>query len=258
MLQKVLNIARLAGEEVLRYYGGALSVDYKVDASPLTQADRASDMLIRTQLGDLFPDVPVLSEESDRGSVDEWRTWKRYWLVDPLDGTKEFIKQTGEFTINIALIDSGRPVLGVVYVPVTGLTYYAEKGDGAHVLLHGEEPRAIRTRAADPERMVVVVSRDHAGAREQALIDKISHVSTTSMGSSLKFCLVAEGKADLYPRFGRTLSWDTAAAQCVVEEAGGLLLDLEGRRLGYDRETLANPFLITVGDPHLDWRQYID
>lgn len=197
----------------------------------------------------------MVSEESDEHAAYEVRRrWTRFWLVDPLDGTKEFIKATGEFTVNIALVEGDRPVLGVVYAPALSVGYCAERGGGAVRVSREEGKAPIRVRRADPARLVVAVSRDHAGERERALLARLPNAVASPMGSALKFCLVAEGRADLYPRFAPTMEWDTAAAQCVIEEAGGALIDLEGRRLLYNKESLRNGSILAVGDSGLDWR----
>ena len=264
LLPAVRQIAADAGQIILSYYDKPLPVDYKADDSPLTQADRASHHAIVERLEALTPDVPVLSEESDPGDYAARGTWSRFWCVDPLDGTKEFVKKTtGEFTVNIALIENGEPVLGVVHVPVQGLTYFAAKGEGAFKQTGAADPEPITTRPADAEEIVLVASRDHAGAEVAAIIERIENegmaVDSTSMGSSLKFCLVAEGAADFYPRTVPTFEWDTAAAQCIVEAAGGAgVMTRDGNRLAYNKEDLRNPSVFAVGDASLDWRRWID
>jgi 3'(2'), 5'-bisphosphate nucleotidase len=253
LLQAVREVACLGGREALRHYGGPVEVEYKADASPLTLADKASHEAISEALRDLAPSLPVLSEESAEVDVPTRLGWQRFWLVDPVDGTKEFLKKSGEFTVNIALVEDGRPVLGIVYVPVTGLGYLAERGRGAWVQEGDAPARSIRVRRADIERLVVVASRDHSGPEVEALLGRLRPVERTSMGSALKFCLVAEGKADFYPRLLPTMEWDTAAAQCVVEAAGGQVLDLDGRPLSYNKPDLRNPPFLACGDPSVDW-----
>lgn len=259
--EPVLQIARAAGDAILDHYGRALPVDTKADDSPLTQADRAAHRLIVDRLRAAYPEIPVLSEESEPEEVADRRQWSRFWLVDPLDGTKEFIKQTGQFTVNIALIEDGEPTLGVVYVPAQEVTYFAQRGAGAFRQNGAGTPEAIAVRAADPERFVVVASRDHAGPEVAAILERIAaagiEVESASMGSSLKFCLVAEGAADFYPRTVPTMEWDTAAAQCVVEEAGGELTTLDGQRLAYNKESLRNPSVMAFGDADADWQRFL-
>ncbi len=256
MIEDIKSICREAGQEILKYYGRAGRVEAKADDSPLTQADRAAHTLICRRLQSLDPAIPVLSEESDESEIRERRAWKRFWLVDPLDGTKEFIKQTGEFTVNIALIRDGQPVLGVIHVPARDRTYFAESGRGAWKEIENREAQAIRVRSAPAEKgpeaaLTIVASRDHAGPQVQELLARYPDATATSMGSSLKFCLVAEGAADLYLRDVPTMEWDVAAAQCVVESAGGRVLTLNGTSLHYNKESLRNPPLLTAGDPAL-------
>ena len=177
--------------------------------------------------------------------------------MDPLDGTKEFIKKSGSFTVNIALIKQREPILGVVHAPAMALTYYAERGGGAWRMEKDESPVSVRVRKADPDQLCVVASKDHAGPEVAAMLERIPGAELASMGSSLKFCLVAEGKADFYPRFVPTMEWDTAAAQCIVEVAGGTVLDLDGAPLHYQKVPLKNPSIITVGDQAVDWKRYL-
>lgn len=259
MLSKVRVIARRAGDEILRHYHTEVPVDidYKADDSPLTQADRASHEIIVAALRELTPDIPVVSEESEAHEAKNRLEWKRFWLVDPLDGTKEFIKKTGDFTVNIALIEDREPVLGVVRAPAIGVEYYAERGKTAYVHRDHDNALAIRICRANPAKLWIVASKDHAGPKVAAMLEKIPHAEVTSMGSSLKFCLIAEGKADIYPRFVPTMEWDTAAAQCIVEAAGGKVMTLDGNRLTYQKPDPRNPAIIAVGDPELDWQQFL-
>lgn len=257
--------ARRAGEAILQFYGRPLPHDTKADESPLTQADLASDQVISNVLqGETG--IPILSEESDPFRT-ERAGWSTFWCVDPLDGTKEFIKgaagppaKSGEFTVNIALIEGGRPTLGVVHVPVREVTYWADEGV-AWKQEGGGSPRQIRVRSAPDDRLVVVASRDHAGPEVEAILGRIRasgrEVELTSMGSSLKFCLVAEGAADFYPRTVPTFEWDTAAAQAVLEAAGGRLGTREADRLAYNKEDLRNPSVFAWGDPDLNWRRWL-
>ena len=251
MLEIIQRIAREAGDEILKYYGKAFTVEAKADDSPLTQADRAAHTCICERLREVDGGLPVLSEESDESEIRERKSWRRFWLVDPLDGTKEFIKQTGEFTVNIALVEDGVPVLGVIYVPVHNWIYYAEAGQGAWKRIGGEAPVAIRVRPADEANLAIVASRDHAGPQVKALLERFPTARAKSMGSSLKFCLVAEGEADLYLRDVPTMEWDVGAAQCIVEAAGGQVLTLEKAPLRYNKDSLRNPALLTAGDPDL-------
>src|SRR5690606_12582560 len=226
----------------------------KDDKSPLTAADLAAHHAIVDGLTALTPGIPVLSEESAAVPFAERSAWSRYWLVDPLDGTREFVKRNGEFTVNIALIDGDAPVLGVVHVPVTGVTYFASVEDGAFRQDGDAAPRAIASRTPPASPPVIVGSRSHAGESLKAFLARLGEHQLVSVGSSLKLCLVAEGVADCYPRFGLTSEWDTAAAQCVAEVAGATVTDLDGNRLRYNRkDSLLNPHFIVSGDPSARW-----
>lgn len=256
ILDAAYAIAHAAGEAALGFYGQPGPVETKADDSPLTRADQASHRLIQGALRALTPDVPIVSEESAESAAvsraaGEWR-----WLVDPLDGTKEFIKQTGQFTVNLALVQHEQPVLGVVHVPVSGTSYLgvcAGEETGAWRKLAGGRQQAIRTRRADPDRLTVIASRDHAGPDVEALLQRLTGASVTSMGSSLKFCLVAEGAADFYPRFVPTMQWDTAAAHAVLSAAGGYVTQRDGTPLHYPRQPLRNPPLMAFGDATIEW-----
>ncbi len=252
-LDGVRAIALDAGRRILDVYERDFEVTEKGDGSPLTAADRAAQDVIAAGLRLLAPDIPLLSEESAAVAFEERRAWDRFWLVDPLDGTREFVSRNGEFTVNIALIDTGRPVLGVVYVPVVGTVYYACRGRGAFKHKGAAAPRALRARARPDGRPIVATSRSHPGAFLAAFLARIGPHDTVSMGSSLKFCLVAEGAADLYPRLGPTMEWDTAAAQCVVEEAGGSVVDRDGRALTYNKRDLHNPWFVVGGPGAGEW-----
>lgn len=257
LLEKVDAIARKAGAAILEVYGRNFSVQEKEDKSPLTEADAAAQAVISAGLKQLTPGMPILSEEAvgDFAGAD---ADGRYWLVDPLDGTKEFIKRNGEFTVNIALIEAGRPVLGVVYAPVPDVMYLAAAGVGAFKVKDGARSpiRVAEHKQGAPWR--VVGSRSHAGDSLQALLDKLGAHELVSMGSSLKFCLVAEGVADIYPRLGPTSLWDTGAAQCVVEQAGGAVVQLSGEPLSYANPSATlNPFFLVHGKSGVNWRDYL-
>ncbi|MEO0560254.1 MAG: 3'(2'),5'-bisphosphate nucleotidase CysQ [Bacteroidota bacterium] len=262
LLALALDAARAGGREVLTYYGQSLPHDVKADDSPLTQADLASHHAIVDRLTAARPDIPVLSEESRPEAVAGRKGWPRFWCVDPLDGTKEFIKATtGEFTVNIALVEGSEPVLGVVHVPVLGVTYYAADGL-AWKQLEDAEPVAISTRIGLGDTLTVVASRDHAGPEVAAFIEHAEAdgrtVEAASMGSSLKFCLIAEGVADVYPRTVPTFEWDTAAAQAIVEAAGGGVSTRDGQRLRYNKDDLRNPAVFAWGEASLPWRRWIN
>ena len=256
LLLAVCAIARDAGEAILAVYREDFEVTRKDDASPVTAADFAAHKVITQGLSRLSPRYPVLSEEASVIPWNERRQWPCYWLVDPLDGTREFIKRNGEFTVNIALIGRHRPILGVVYAPVSGDLFAAEQGAGAWWQTRVDaEWEALRSRElASP--VLVAGSRSH-GTDAHALLNALLGDAYTELplGSSLKFCLIARGAADLYLRCGPTSEWDTAAAQCVLEEAGGAVLDLVGEPLRYNcHESLRNPEFLAVGDTDIDWR----
>jgi len=261
LLPDVLALARQAGTKIMEIYGqedfGVVSKD---DQSPLTSADLAANEMIVTGLAGLSPRLPILSEEAKALPFSERQQWQASWVVDPIDGTKEFIKRNGEFTVNIALIHHGVPILGVVYAPALGVMYFGAAGLGAFKQMDDGDPQPIQVCAYDLGSPVqVVASRSHAGPETEAFLDRIEcagiPVEVESTGSSLKFCWVAEGKAHLYPRFGPTMEWDTAAAQCVVEQAGGTVTTLSGDRLTYNREQLLNPYFVVVGS--FPWQHYV-
>ncbi|WP_240433481.1 3'(2'),5'-bisphosphate nucleotidase CysQ [Solimonas sp. K1W22B-7] len=254
-LDQVLAIALGAGEKILGIYESDIAVTTKDDDSPLTQADLAAHHHIVAGLQALAPEIPVLSEEAADIPYATRRQWSRYWLVDPLDGTKEFIKRNGEFTVNIALVDNGVAVLGVVHGPVLKTSWIAAQGLGAWRLENGQKT-AIRTRKS-PARPALVVSKSHRDAALESFLEKMPEHDAVSRGSSLKFCLVADGVADLYPRTGPTSEWDTAAGQCVAEQAGAQVLVMPGLQpLRYNqKESLLNPLFVVIGDPAAGWAE---
>ena len=268
LLTTTVAIAHKAGEAILDIYNRAegFKVDIKSDASPLTEADLAAHHVLVEGLEGLLDGVPVLSEESEMPDYEVRRQWSRYWIVDPLDGTKEFVKRSGEFTVNIALIEQGVPVLGVVYVPVSGVTYMGLQGEGAFKECKGQRT-SISTRQVQPRidqdlTIDLVGSRSHGAQAVVDLLDRIAQqlgrVETKSMGSSLKLCLVAEGEADLYPRLALTAEWDTAAAQAVVEAAGGCVIDTDFKEMRYNtKEDILNPYFYVLGDPDFNWQQVL-
>ncbi|WP_353311595.1 3'(2'),5'-bisphosphate nucleotidase CysQ [Candidatus Albibeggiatoa sp. nov. NOAA] len=259
LIDAVKEIAKQAGSKILEVYeSDDFNVEKKDDNSPLTRADMAAHNTIVSGLQKLTS-IPILSEESAEIAFSERQTWSRYWLVDPLDGTREFIKRNGEFTVNIALIDNHNVILGVVYVPVTGISYYAAQGVGAFKQQPEQEAQAIKVRTTNMEKLIVAGSRSHAGETLKSFIAALNtEVELISIGSSLKSCLVAEGQADIYPRFGPTSEWDTAAAQCVVEQAGGYLTGLDLQPLRYNtKESLLNPHFLVFGDEAPAWGNYL-
>ena len=247
------DIAQRAAAVILDVYQSDFAVERKDDASPLTAADLAAHRVIVEGLGALTPQWPVLSEESAAIDWSERSRWARYWLVDPLDGTREFVKRNGEFTVNIALIDGHRPMLGIVQTPVTGELACAWEGGGAWLARAGEKSRRIGTRQRGSP-LMVAGSRSHASDHEANLLGRLGPCAKMALGSSLKFVRIAAAEADLYLRLGPTGEWDTAAGQCVLEQAGGAVLDFDGRPLTYNaRESLTNPDFLAVGDRDADW-----
>ena len=247
LLPRVCAIARRAGETILQFYGRDLAVETKADASPVTVADRATDQLIVAALQELTPEIPVISEEAAAGSVPDIGGG-RFWLVDPLDGTKEFINRRREFTVNIALIEDGRPVLGMVHAPALGATYAGAGAGTATAEVAAGGPRPVAARHAPADGLAVVASRSHANIPAlESYLAGIRVESCKNLGSAIKFCLIASGEADLYPRFGRTMEWDTAAGQAVLEAAGGSVRTLTGEPLRYGKPGLENPHFVARG-----------
>ena len=255
--EAVIVIAREAAAAILQVYENAFEVERKSDSSPLTAADMAAHHIIADGLGRLTPDWPVLSEEAADIPWETRRHWGRYWLVDPLDGTREFVKRNGEFTVNIALIDQNISIFGVVLAPVGGALWHGVLGQRAY-RRDGQTDVELRTRVPASGTLRVAASRSHRDARTEALLARIGDAETIGLGSSLKFCRIAEGSLDVYPRFGPTSEWDTAAAQCILEAAGGAVLAPDGRAFRYNRrETLLNGDFIALGDPQLPWKSWL-
>ncbi|MDZ4843933.1 MAG: 3'(2'),5'-bisphosphate nucleotidase CysQ [Chitinophagales bacterium] len=251
-IQHIIDLAKIAGEAILKIYQQDFSVEKKADNSPLTLADKTSNDIITQGLQEFYPEIPVISEESKQVPYANRKEWKYLWMVDPLDGTKEFINKNGEFTVNIALIHEGVPELGVVYIPATGVTYYAVMGKGTFMISQSEITIRLndkREHYSQKSKVKVVASRSHLSDEVKEFIENLKQqgkeVDFISAGSSLKFCLVAEGQADVYPRFGPTMEWDTAAAHIVATEAGLQVLNANTRQpLIYNKEDLLNPWFI--------------
>ena len=258
LTSEILKISCLAGDRILEIYETDFSVENKSDNSPLTAADMAAHNTICEQLTKLTPSIPILSEESSHINFSDRQKWNQYWLVDPLDGTREFIKRNGEFTVNIALIENHCSIMGVIHIPVTGISYTAAINNGAYKYeANGNKTRKIIRQTID-DAITIAGSRSHGNEQLQAFINSLPNPEVLSVGSSIKFCLVAEGTADIYPRFGLTSEWDTAAAQAIVEEAGGMVIDTDYKRLEYNtKESLLNPPFLVIADKEFDWQQYI-
>ena len=256
---RMVEIAEAAGDEILRIYRTDFDVIAKGDSSPLTLADLNAHRVIVQALTELAQDVPIVSEESSLPAFAERRRWKRYWLVDPLDGTREFVSKNGEFTVNIALIEGTRPVLGVVGVPAQRVVYTGDVKAGRAERRVGGTTETLRVRPMrGTQSIAVVASRSHGGERLETYLEtlraRFSTVERTPVGSSLKLCILAEGKADLYPRLGPTSEWDIAAAQAVLEAAGGRVATFDLQPLRYNtKESMLNPEFVAVGDTTFDW-----
>lgn len=251
LLDPACAITREAGAAILEVYGTRFNTSEKADRSPLTEADLASHRIIQRRLEELTPEIPLLSEEGRDIPFEERRHWSTFWLIDPLDGTKEFVKRNGEFTVNIALVRDHVPILGVVFSPVLDTLYAGLPGIGAFRESAEGGRRDIVVRWPAPERPSVVSSRSHGHDRLGQALERLGPHEAVAMGSSLKLCLVADGSADLYPRLGPTSEWDTAAAHAVVRAAGGTVCDLKGQELRYNtRESVLNPeFLVCAREP---------
>lgn len=254
LLEPVTALSREAGRAILSVYETDFDVTHKDDDSPLTRADLASHRTLVAGLRNLGPELPIISEESGLPPFDERAAWERYWLIDPLDGTREFVNRNGEFTVNVALIHDHRPVFGVVHVPVTGRTYRGCEGHGAERLDADGGIEPIRVASASRSPVRVVGSRSHRGDSLNRFLEQVGDVELHPVGSSLKFCYVAEGSADIYPRLGPTSEWDTAAAQAVVEQAGGKVVRLDGSPLGYNtKDDILNPHFLVIGPRDREW-----
>ena len=254
ILEEIRTIARTAGDAIMSVYARDFSVELKDDRSPVTGADRAADDVICSGLGKLRPALPVLSEESALTAWEERRQWKRYWLVDPLDGTKEFVKRNGEFTVNIALVEDHRAVLGVVLAPALNLEFSGLCGTGAWRRDADGSQVPVRASRGRSNPLRVMGSRSHPGPGLSAYLARLGPYELNPMGSSLKVCMVADGQADIYPRLGPTSEWDTGAAQAILESAGGGMIDLAGQPLRYNtKDRLLNPHFLAVGDLGRDW-----
>lgn len=250
-IEKIIQIAKEAGEEILKIYAEDFEVFDKADDSPLTQADKNANAVIIKALEEHYSEIPIISEENKEIQYQDRKDWDLFWLVDPLDGTKEFIKKNGEFTVNIALVQKGVPIAGVVYVPVVGETYFAQQGKGAFKRdAAGADTKLDNSKDYKTlDKVTVIASRSHLSDEVVAFVDALKaegkEVEFLSAGSSLKFCLVAEGKADVYPRLAPTMEWDTGAAHAVVIESGKQVLNYETRMpLEYNKENLLNPWFI--------------
>lgn len=262
LLKPLLELVQKVGDVLIEIYETykrdcVLEIRNKSDDSPVTEADWQSHDHIVTTLQKLTPDIPVLSEESAAIPNATRTAWKTYWLVDPLDGTRDFIEMTDEFTINIALIHHNKPILGIIYVPVIKTCYYSVDEKSYKQLKNGET-KLIRTNQQLSDMPTIVVSRHHGTGNSKEFLGRLNNYRIIEAGSALKFGLIAEGAADVYPRLGPTSKWDTAAGQCIIEAAGGVLIDLKGDALSYNGgDPLLNPYFLALGSASFPWQSYI-
>lgn len=247
-INDIISIAQKAGDAIMEIYIKDFDVEYKDDKSPLTEADKTANEIIQNGLQALSIQLPILSEEGKKIPYEERKNWEYFWMVDPLDGTKEFIKRNGEFTVNIALIHKTIPILGVVYAPAIREMYWAKQGDGAY---KNKERLPILTNTEPDKILRIVASKSHLSLETQEYIDHLADntekIECVTKGSSLKLCMIAEGSADIYPRLAPTMEWDTAAAHIIVMEANGLVLDQENlKTINYNKENIINPWFICI------------
>lgn len=263
IMDKVVDIASQAAERIINIYlDDRFDIQLKSDRTPVTQADLQAHHLIVDKLQQLTGDIPILSEESASYGWQQRKLWQLYWLIDPLDGTQEFIDKNGEFTVNIALISNGKPIMGIVQAPVLGEVYFAATGIGAFKTSATNNTQLIKVRQVPQlngqAEFIVAIGRGCISEQLKKFYLKLSKHKTIRLGSSLKTCLIAEGKADVYPRFGKTSEWDTAAAQCILECAGGLVSDMQLSPLKYNtKDSLLNPEFIAYGDKTISWSNYL-
>ena len=261
-IDTVIDIAHDAGELILEVYRDPFDVEIKGDGTPLTIADQRSHNLICSRLLELTPDIPILSEESDHIPFEERSKWRTYWLVDPLDGTKEFVKKSGEFTVNIALMHENQPVLGVVHTPVKEWTHWGVHARGAWKQVGNGPRETIVAKPYGGGSATIVASKSHGQAKLEQFLDNVEKAeggySVTNMGSALKICLVAEGIGDIYPRLGLTSEWDTASADIIIREAGGKIIQPNGQLVVYNKENLLNPFFLAIGAGDYNWLPLLD
>jgi 3'(2'), 5'-bisphosphate nucleotidase len=259
LLEVCRDISIEAGDAIMDVYQSDFAVQHKDDKSPLTEADLAAHNIIDARLKALTPDWPIISEEAATLPFEQRQQWETYWLIDPLDGTREFVKRNDEFTVNIALIHGHEVVLGVVYAPVLKALYSAAEGLQAWRKKADGEQEQIHCRPLDMQHLTLASSRSHGSEALQSFAKAIGSHESNPMGSSLKFCIVAEGNADLYPRLGLTSEWDTGAAQCVVEQAGGHVTKTDMEPLRYNtKDSLLNPFFFVFGSTWKDWSEYLE
>lgn len=261
LTQDVLSISLDTGVKILEIYSSGYQVNKKNDDTPLTTADLVANEFIISELTKIAANIPILTEESFEIPFNKRSRWEYYWLVDPLDGTREFIKHNGEFSINISLIYRGKPILGVVHAPALDISYFASRNNGAWKVANNIAPKKIHVRKASSNKdktLTVTCGRNYSSDRLKKFLSRLGSYQSLPMGSSLKSCLVAEGVADIYPKMGLTSEWDTAAAQCIVEEAGGFVTDINMEELRYNtKDSLLNPDFLVFGDSRPNWAAFL-
>ena len=254
---EVNNIAREAGNILSKYFLSSYDITIKEDKSPVTTADLAANEIIEERLSKLTPNIPRISEESSSLDYQNRKQWDTFWLIDPLDGTREFIKNRPDFTVNIALIHLQQPILGTIYLPMSDHLYFATKENHAYRSIQDNQSDKISANKEITNIPIVCGSRAHPGKSMQNFLTSLGKHKLIARGSSIKSCLIADGSADIYPRFGPTWEWDTAAAQCIVEQAGGHLTTLGFEALTYNKESLLNPSFIAFGCDSNKWKNIL-
>jgi len=245
LIDELITISKEAGKAILKVYNSNFDYQIKEDSSPLTKADKISHKIISKKLKELTPEIPILSEEDSNIPFDIRSKWEKYWLVDPLDGTKEFIKRNGEFTVNIALIEKHNPILGIIHLPVSNETFWGSNIDGSYYSNQNIIKQKISVSSDDSSKIRILASRSHPSKHLDLFLKMIGNYKIINKGSSLKFCLIASGEADLYPRLGPTSEWDIAAGDAIVRFAGGFISDLDNKPLLYNKkESLLNPYFL--------------
>jgi len=258
LITEINQISCEAGNIIRKYFNSNYEVELKHDKSPVTTADIAANNYIEEQLSKLTPDIPRISEESENTSYQERKHWQTFWLIDPLDGTREFVKNRPDFTVNIALVHQQQPILGSIYLPMADQLYYATSGDHSYRQDQANNPSEIHV-AKDLESIPRICgSRYHTGESMQTFLNAVGEHELIARGSSIKSCLIAEGSAHIYPRFGPTWEWDTAAAQCIIVQAGGHLTTLDMQALTYNKESLLNPQFLAFASKEHNWSQPIN
>ena len=258
LVEQLIEISKEAGKAILEIYNTNFDYQIKEDLSPLTKADILSHNIICQRLKVLTPDIPILSEENSDIPFNIRSLWKQYWLVDPLDGTKEFIKRNGEFTVNIALIENNIPIFGVIYIPVSNEIYWGLENDGSYYQKNIHEKKRIQVSEINNRTLRIITSRSHENKLPHSFLDQMDNVEIINKGSSLKFCLIASGEADIYPRLGLTSEWDTAAGEAIVKFAGGQVVTTNGEQILYNKNSsFINPQFIVSSDNQLI-RKFVD